>query len=55
MSLYSPCLVLYDFEPEPEVERAPLIPKRRIEQFQIVVPNETRNRFFKLKTEWRTK
>jgi hypothetical protein len=61
MSIYSPGLVLWDFEPEkneshkPEPDRRRDIAdvRQRIGQYQVEIPRETANRFFKLRTERR--
>jgi hypothetical protein len=56
MSIYNPCLVLFDYE---SVEREPARAKKiadgreRIGQYQVEIPRETANRFFKLATERR--
>lgn len=55
MSIFSPCLVLFDYEPEAKTERAAPKPRRRITEWQVQIPRETAMRFFKLETERRTK
>lgn len=54
MSIFNPCLVLFDYgTPERKEERAPQKARRRLSQWQVEIPRDTAMRFFKLETERR--
>lgn len=56
MSIYNLGLVLFDYESverEPDRRKDIADGRQRIGQYQVTIPRETANRFFKLRTERR--